>query len=63
MKQAERFFDQVHNETTALSGMGFFLITKSMFFGLCGAIFTLQLILYEYNQVDITKGSWYTCSL
>jgi hypothetical protein len=53
----------VHNETTALSGMGFFVITKSMFFGLCGAIFTLQLILYEYNQVDVTKGSWYTCNI
>lgn len=60
-KKVERLFDQVRCETNSLTGMGFFNLTRNFLFGLFGCIFTFELILMEFDKVEIVNAPWYNC--
>jgi hypothetical protein len=51
----------VRSENNALSGMGFFSLTRRVLFGLIGCIFTFELILMQYDRVDMEKVAWFKC--
>ncbi|XP_063392612.1 gustatory receptor for sugar taste 64f-like [Cydia fagiglandana] len=47
--EVQRFLDQVHHDTLALSGLQFFYVTKSLVLTVAGSIFTYELVLLQYG--------------
>ncbi|XP_061723797.1 gustatory receptor for sugar taste 64a-like [Cydia pomonella] len=47
--EVQRFLDQVHHDTVALSGLKFFYVTKSLVLTVAGSIFTYELVLLQYG--------------
>ncbi|XP_055326859.1 gustatory receptor for sugar taste 64f-like [Sitodiplosis mosellana] len=48
--EARRFFDDVTNETIALSGMRFFFITRKMILSVIGTIVTYEIIMMQFHS-------------
>ncbi|XP_055326860.1 gustatory receptor for sugar taste 64f-like [Sitodiplosis mosellana] len=48
--ETKRFFDEVTNETIALSGMRFFFITRKMILSLAGTIVTYEIIMMQFHS-------------
>lgn len=59
--EIQRFFNQIKSESTALSGMEFFFLTKRLLFGLLGALITFELVLLQFNSSDVDWESLVNC--
>lgn len=53
-QEAERFNQQLTNtnDTTALSGMNFFFLTRRLMFGMAATMFTYELVILQYIKND-----------
>ncbi|RVE52034.1 hypothetical protein evm_003312 [Chilo suppressalis] len=47
--EIQRFIEQVHGSTVALSGLQFFYVTKSLILTVAGTIVTYELVLLQFN--------------
>jgi hypothetical protein len=41
--------------------MRFFRVTRRVLFGLIGFILTFEMILMQYDKVDVEKHDWFQC--
>lgn len=49
-EEAKRFFDDILCQRVALSGMGFFLVTRQFILSVTGTIVTYELFLMQFNR-------------
>lgn len=50
-QETERFFDDILSKRVALSGMGFFLVTRQFILSVTGTIITYELVLMQFNRI------------
>ncbi|XP_059049453.1 gustatory receptor for sugar taste 64b-like [Achroia grisella] len=55
--EIQRFIEQVHGETLALSGLQFFHITKSLVLTVASTIVTYELVLLQFNGEEMVHRS------
>ncbi|XP_046975378.1 gustatory receptor for sugar taste 64f-like [Vanessa cardui] len=48
--EIQRFLEQIHGDTVALTGLNFFYITKELVLSVVGTIVTYELVLLQFNQ-------------
>ncbi|XP_047534312.1 gustatory receptor for sugar taste 64f-like [Vanessa atalanta] len=48
--EVQRFLEQIHGDTVALTGLNFFYITKELVLSVVGTIVTYELVLLQFNQ-------------
>ncbi|XP_053691094.1 gustatory receptor for sugar taste 64a-like [Sabethes cyaneus] len=60
--ELERFANQLQNETVALSGMGFFNITRQLLFSMAGTIVTYELVMLKFDKESEGKGYVRPCT-
>uniref|UniRef100_A0A454A0J8 Gustatory receptor n=3 Tax=Stomoxys calcitrans TaxID=35570 RepID=A0A454A0J8_STOCA len=51
----KRFSEEVNADCTALSGMKFFYLTRSMVLSVAGTILTYELVLLQFNKKDLVN--------
>lgn len=51
-EELQRFFNQIKTDTNAMSGIGFFCLTRRLLLGLGGALLTYELVLVQFNASD-----------
>jgi gustatory receptor len=60
-EELERFFNQIKSHTNALSGLGFFSLTRKLQFGLGGALLTYELVLLQFNGSSVDWSQLVDC--
>ncbi|EAT48937.2 AAEL000060-PA, partial [Aedes aegypti] len=60
--ELDRFSSQLKSETVALSGMGFFHITRQLLFSMAGTIVTYELVMLKFDKESEGKGYIRPCS-
>ncbi|XP_062557004.1 uncharacterized protein LOC134221845 [Armigeres subalbatus] len=60
--ELDRFSSQLKSETIALSGMGFFHITRQLLFSMAGTIVTYELVMLKFDKESEGKGYIRPCS-
>ncbi|XP_055635567.1 gustatory receptor for sugar taste 64a-like [Toxorhynchites rutilus septentrionalis] len=60
--ELDRFATQLKSETVALSGMGFFHITRQLLFSMAGTIVTYELVMLKFDRQSEGKGYIRPCS-
>ncbi|XP_055605235.1 gustatory receptor for sugar taste 64a-like [Uranotaenia lowii] len=60
--ELERFATQLKSETVALSGMGFFDVTRQLLFSMAGTIVTYELVMLKFDRLSVGKGYIRPCS-
>lgn len=55
--ETKRFFNDLVNDTIALSGMRFFFITRKLMLTVAGTIVTYELVLFQLHFTYIEKSS------
>ncbi|XP_059226965.1 gustatory receptor for sugar taste 64e isoform X7 [Stomoxys calcitrans] len=53
--ELKRFSEEVNADCTALSGMKFFYLTRSMVLSVAGTILTYELVLLQFNKKDLVN--------
>ncbi|XP_050352716.1 gustatory receptor for sugar taste 64f-like [Nymphalis io] len=48
--EVQRFLDQIHGDTVALTGLNFFYVTKELVLSVVGTIVTYELVLVQFNR-------------
>ncbi|XP_038116182.1 gustatory receptor for sugar taste 64a [Culex quinquefasciatus] len=61
--ELDRFSTQLKSETVALSGMGFFHITRQLLFSMAGTIVTYELVMLKFDRESEGKGYIPPCSM
>lgn len=51
-EEHQRFFIHLKTDINALSGMGFFIVTKSTLFAMTGVLITYKLVLFQFHGSD-----------
>lgn len=52
-EELQRFFNELKAETNALSGLGFFIVTRMLLLASAAAIITYLLVLLQFNSSDV----------
>uniref|UniRef100_A0A3F2Z0D4 Gustatory receptor n=1 Tax=Anopheles merus TaxID=30066 RepID=A0A3F2Z0D4_ANOME len=60
--ELERFSTQLKSEKVALSGMGFFSLTRQLLFSMAGTIVTYELVMLKFDQESESKGNIPLCT-
>ncbi|XP_058129801.1 gustatory receptor for sugar taste 64a-like [Anopheles ziemanni] len=60
--ELERFAAQLKSEKVALSGMGFFSLTRQLLFSMAGTIVTYELVMLKFDEDSENKGHIPLCS-
>ncbi|XP_055545713.1 gustatory receptor for sugar taste 64a [Wyeomyia smithii] len=60
--ELDRFATQLQTETVALSGMGFFNITRQLLFSMAGTIVTYELVMLKFDKESEGKGYVRPCT-
>uniref|UniRef100_A0A182NZ77 Gustatory receptor n=1 Tax=Anopheles dirus TaxID=7168 RepID=A0A182NZ77_9DIPT len=60
--ELERFSTQLKSEKVALSGMGFFNLTRQLLFSMAGTIVTYELVMLKFDQESENKGNIPLCA-
>uniref|UniRef100_A0A182J916 Uncharacterized protein n=1 Tax=Anopheles atroparvus TaxID=41427 RepID=A0A182J916_ANOAO len=60
--ELERFSAQLKSEKVALSGMGFFSLTRQLLFSMAGTIVTYELVMLKFDEDSENKGHIALCS-
>uniref|UniRef100_A0A1B0D5M0 Uncharacterized protein n=2 Tax=Phlebotomus papatasi TaxID=29031 RepID=A0A1B0D5M0_PHLPP len=55
--EVKRFYEEVTNDTIALSGMKFFYLTRRLVLSVAGTIVTYELVLLQFNQDEEIKNT------
>ncbi|XP_035900725.1 gustatory receptor for sugar taste 64a-like isoform X2 [Anopheles stephensi] len=60
--ELERFSTQLKSEKVALSGMGFFSLTRQLLFSMAGTIVTYELVMLKFDEESESKGNIPLCT-
>ncbi|XP_058817461.1 gustatory receptor for sugar taste 64e-like [Topomyia yanbarensis] len=61
-KDIQRFQEQVENDVVALSGFGFFFLTRQLILKIAGTVVTYELVLLQVNQAEEKNGPHNPCT-
>ncbi|XP_055543532.1 uncharacterized protein LOC129729076 [Wyeomyia smithii] len=61
-KEVQRFHEQVLNDKVALSGFGFFHLTRQLILKIAGTIVTYELVLLQVNDAEEKNGDQNPCT-
>lgn len=61
-EELQRFLEQIKNQESALSAMGFFLVNKKLLFAASGALITYELVLLQFNGSEVDWDKLVDCN-
>ncbi|XP_058448773.1 gustatory receptor for sugar taste 64e-like [Malaya genurostris] len=61
-KEIQRFHEQVEHDTVALSGFGFFFLTRKLILKIAGTIVTYELVLLQVHDAEEKQGDHNPCT-
>nr|QZH55064.1 gustatory receptor 31 [Achelura yunnanensis] len=53
--EVQRFLEQLHGDTVALTGLQFFNVTKGLVLTIAGTIVTYELVLLQFNGEEMLQ--------